>query len=103
MAEQLAKEQAEETRKMAEAEKTVRASKKALKDAEAAKEAVQVSMNAIADKTDTAMRDRLTHIERVMEVIERPPSYGNSMLAEAFDDLLTLHGVRPWTAVIGCA
>ena len=25
-----------------------------------------------------------------MEVIERPPSYGNSMLAEAFDDLLTL-------------
>ena len=76
MAEQLAKEQAEETRKMTEAEKTVRASKKALKDAEAAKEAVQVSMNAIADKTDT--RDghshaRPAHTHRARDGSDRAP------------------------------
>lgn len=87
---QLAKDQAEQTRKMTEAEKAVRAAKKALKDAEAAKEAVQASINTLAEKMAVAKRDQRTDIERVMEVIERPPSYGNSMLAEAFDDLLTL-------------
>ena len=91
MAEQLAKEQAEQTRKMAEAEKAVRAAKKALKDAEGAKDAVQVSISALADKMSGAVRDRRTDIERVMDVIVRAPRYtSSSTLADAFDDLLTL-------------
>lgn len=90
LAAQLTKEQAEEAREMAEAEKAVRAAQKALKDAEAANAAVQVSIDALANKMAGAMRGRRTDTERVMDVIECPPSHGNSMLADAFDDLLTL-------------